>query len=348
MGFKASLSPRLIKNRIRLLKSFLSKETVSRGFPVEIAIEITNHCNADCIMCPRQKMTRKKGFMDFNLFKKIVDEAKEYTEFVFLHLAGEPLLHPKLMQMIDYCDQIGLKTGLSTNAIILDKIKSEQLLDSSLDLLVLSFDGVNKETYEKIRKKANFESTYKNIEQFLQLKAKTKRAPYTMIQLIYQKENFAEAREFYFKWKKSAVDVVRVKPYLNYPGLDEYLGKKPKRNPNDKTTPCVLLWRQLAIYWDGTVVACCMDFLSQAVLGNAAETSIAETWNNEKMQRLRDIHASGQAGDLSFCRECTMPQVSFPMLLGTLFLDDLVIKKLLPRIEQLSILKNMKRVSYFD
>jgi radical SAM protein with 4Fe4S-binding SPASM domain len=347
--FMPSLTPKLVKNRLRLLRSYVKGETVSRGFPVELAIEITNHCNADCIMCPRQKMTRKKGYMDFNVFKKIVDEAKDYTEFTFLHLAGEPLLHPELRRMIDYCRQVGLKTGLSTNGIILDEEKSKLLIDSPLDLLVLSLDGVTKETYEKIRKKSNFEKTCLNIERFLQLKSESKKAPYTMIQLIYQKENHKEAKEFFLKWKKSAADVVRVKPYLNYPGLDEYLGEKPKRKQDEKKAkPCVLLWRQPAIYWDGTVVACCMDFLSQMALGNVKDASIADIWNNEKMQKLREIHADGRAGDLSFCNECTMPQVSLPMLLGTLFLHDLSIKKLLPRIEQLSILKNIKRVSYFE
>jgi radical SAM protein with 4Fe4S-binding SPASM domain len=316
---------------------------------VELAIEVTNHCNANCIMCPRQKMTREKGFMEFELFKKIVDEAKEYTEFVFLHLAGEPLLHPELMSMIDYCGEIGLKTGLSTNAIILDESKSEQLIHSPLDLLVLSFDGVTRETYEAIRKKAKFEQTYQNIERFLQMKSTSKKAPYTMIQLIYQKENFNEAREFYLKWKKTAVDVVRIKPYLNYPGLDGYLGKKTRiKQITQDIKPCVLLWRQLAIYWDGTVVACCMDFLSRAVLGNVKEMSITETWNGEQMQKLREVHGRGGLNELAFCSQCTVSHVSLPMLLGTLFLDDLTIKKLLPRIEQLSILKNIKRISYFD
>ncbi|NIO81501.1 MAG: radical SAM protein [Candidatus Aminicenantes bacterium] len=347
MGLKTSLSPRLIKNRIRLLKSYLKRETVSRGFPVEIAIEITNHCNANCIMCPRQKMEREKGFMDFDLFKKIVDEAREYTEFVFLHLAGEPLLHPKLMEMIDYCGKIGLKSGFSTNAISLDEAKSKQLLQLPLDLLVLSFDGVTKETYETIRKKANFESTYQNINRFLVLKSKSKKSPYTMIQLIYQEENFKEAKDFYLKWKKSAVDVVRVKPYLNYPGLDEYLGKRTRRT-GEKIKPCMLLWRQLAIYWDGTVVACCMDFLSKMVLGNAADASIAEIWNGDPMQKLREIHGSGKIAELKHCMECSIPQVGLVGLVGMLFLDDFVIKKLLPRIEQLTILKNIKRVSYFD
>lgn len=385
MGFKESISPRLIANRYRLLRSYQKKEKISRGFPVELALELTNHCNADCIMCPRQKMKRPKGFMPFDIFKKIVDEAREYTEFIFLHLAGEPLMNPDLFKMIEYCGQIGMKCGLSTNAICLDKKRAGQLVDSALDVLVLSFDGVTKETYEKIRRKANFEKTLENIEYFLELKAAHKKSknnknksPYTMIQLIYQKENFSEAREFYFKWKKSAVDIVRVKPYLNYPGLDEFQGKIPLRtdaqnigNPGEtanpanptsqneqtketkqkrkkKVQPCVLLWRQLAIYWDGTVVGCCMDFLSRGVIGDVSKESLADIWNGEKMQQLRKQHAEGNQNNMHLCKECTQPQVGGVMLLGTLFLDDLVIKKLLPRIEQWSILRNMKKVSYFE
>lgn len=347
MGLKTSLSPRLIQNRIQLLRSYCKRETTTKGFPVEIAIEVTNHCNLNCIMCPRQKMKREKGFMDFDLFKKIVDEAKEYTEFVFLHLAGEPLLHPKLMEMIDYCGKTGLKSGLSTNALCLDEAKSKQLLQSPLDLLVLSFDGVTKESYEAIRKKSNFESTLQNIDRFLDMKSKSGRAPYTMIQLIYQEENYDEAKGFYLKWKKSAVDVVRVKPYLNYPGLDKYVGKRSRRR-KEKINPCVLLWRQLAIYWDGMITACCMDFLSKMILGNVAETSIAEIWNGEPMQKLREIHGNGRIAELKHCMECSIPQVGAAGLTAMLFLDDFVIKKLLPRVEQLTILKNIKRMSYFD
>ncbi|MCP4154478.1 MAG: radical SAM protein [bacterium] len=347
MGFKQSLTPKLIKNRIKLLKSYWKKEAISRGFPVEIAIEITNHCNADCIMCPRQKMTRKKGFMELNLFKKIVEEIKEYTEFVFLHLAGEPLLHPELKKMITYCKEAGLKTALSTNAIVLDQEKSAALIDSPLDMVVLSLDGVTKETYEKIRKKANFETTHQNINYFLELKSKAKKGPYAMIQLIYQKENFSEAKEFYAKWKKSAADVVRIKPYLNYPGLDEYMGKIPQKQDKYKQ-PCILIWRQPSIYWDGTVVSCCMDFLSQMPIGNVNHNTIAEIWNSDKVKKMREIHARGDYHTLPLCKDCTVPQVGLLSLVGTIFLDNLTIKKLLPRIEQLSILKNIKKTSYFD
>lgn len=284
MLYLKSLSPKLIKNRISLSRSYFKKESISRGKPLELAIEITNHCNADCIMCPRQKMKREKGFMDFALFKKIVDEIKDYAELVFLHFAGEPLLHPELIRMINYCGQIGLMTAFSTNAMLLDVDMSEKLIRSPLNFLVISFDGTTKRTYEKIRRKSSFEQTRSNIQKFLKIKLQSKKSPYTVISLVYQKENFNEARGFCLEWKNSGVDDTRIKSYLHYPGLDNYYGKLP-RKINKSLSPCLFLWRQLGIYWDGTAVACCLDFLSQMVVGDVCRESIKDIWNGEKLKK---------------------------------------------------------------
>lgn len=347
LSLARSLAPKFIKNRILLLKSYLNREPVAKGFPIELSVELTNHCNADCIMCPRAKMQRKKGFMDFDLFKKIADQAKEYTELISLHLAGEPLLHPELMRMINYCGKIGLKTMLSTNSILLDAAKARELLDSPLSLLTLSLDSVTKETYEKIKGRPDFDVVYGNIDRFLHLKDKSRKRPYTIVQLVYLKENAGEAREFISKWKAVKADAVRIKPYFNYPGLDGYLGKNPKRSTT-YLNPCILLWRQLTIYWDGTAVSCCQDFLSQMVVGDANRESIKDIWNSGSMLNMRKLHARGGWGELALCKDCTMPQVKLPLLLATVLLDALTIKKLLPKIEQSVILNDIRRFSYFS
>lgn len=346
MSLIKSLSPRLIKNRLLLAKSYLRRESLIKGSLVELSIELTNHCNADCIMCPRQKMSRKKGFMDFDLFKKIVDEVKDYIELAILHLAGEPLLHPELMRMIDYCGKIGLRTMFSTNAILLDELKSKELIKSSLNLLTLSFDSTTKNTYEKIRKRSNFDITYDNIQRFLSLKAKSKKTPFTVIQLIYLRENASEAKDFLVKWQNSGVDAARIKPYFNYPGLDNYLGGSPRR-VTAHLKPCILLWRQLTIYWDGTVVPCCQDFLSRMVVGDVNRNSVIDIWNGEGMVKIRQIHAQGGHRNLSLCRDCTVPQLSLTSLLGTIFFNALTIRKILPILEQFVILNNIHGLSYF-
>lgn len=342
-----SFSPNFINNRIKLLSGYLNRKSISEGSPLELALEITNQCNANCIMCPRAKMKRKIGYMELSLLKQIAEEAKGRTELIFLHLAGEPLLHPQIFEMIKLCRKVGIKTAFSTNAVLLDEDMSKRLLESPPDLLTLSLDGTNKKTYEKIRKRTDYEMVLSNIQGFLKLKSKAKRPPYTIIQLIYMKENATEAEAFLSIWKRSQVDAARIKPFFNYPGLDEDLCALPK-SQNEFRKPCILIWRQLTVYWDGTVVACCQDFLSQSVLGNLKENSLEEIWNGSLMQQMRMIHAQGRRDKIPLCRDCTMPKVNFPFLLASIFIDDLSIKKILPKIEELAIIKKIRQVSYFS
>lgn len=346
ISFIRSLSPRLIKNKFLLVESYVKREPTIAGLPVELSIELTNHCNSDCIMCPRQKMSRKKGFMEFNLFKKIVDEAKDFVELAILHLAGEPLLHPELMRMIHYCGKIGLRTMFSTNAILLDELRAKELIKSPLNLLTLSFDAVTKNTYEKIRRISDFDIAYQNIQRFLSLKAKSKSAPYTVIQMIYLKENAQEAKDFLVKWQDSGANAVRIKPYFNYPGLDNYLGGVP-RKMESPLKPCLLLWRQLTIYWDGTVVPCCQDFLSGKVIGDVNQDSIMDIWDDEGMIKMRQVHAQGGGHNLSLCKDCTIPQLSLTSFLGAVFFNALTIRKILPVLERWAILNNLHSLNYF-
>lgn len=341
-----SLAPKFIKNRTKLISGYLGKKPVTEGFPLELAIEITNHCNVDCVMCPRNKMERPKGYMDISLFKEIVNQAKGKTEFMFLHLAGEPLLHPDLPEMISLSRRAGIKTAFSTNAVLLNEKMSRKVLENPPDLLVLSLDGTSKETYESIRRRTNFENVVSNINGFLRLKPK-RRAPYTIIQLIYMKENAPEAEKFLSEWKKTRVNAVRIKPFFNYPGLDKNLSAIAGSSAKPEK-PCILIWRQLAVYWDGTVVVCCQDFLGQSVLGNLKKTPLQEIWNGEKMRQMRLTHLRGERDKINLCRSCTMPKASPAVLLASIFVDDLSIKKILPKIEEWAILKNIRQTNYFS
>ena len=88
---------------------------------------------------------------------------------------GEPLLHPKLPEFIKYAKMKGiLETIINTNATHLNEKKSEELIEAGLDLIIYSFDGGSKKTYEKNRpgrfKKNNFEDVYKNIKNFHKVK----------------------------------------------------------------------------------------------------------------------------------------------------------------------------------
>lgn len=346
IDFSNSFNPKFIKNRVRVVSDYLNKTLICKGFPLELAIETTNHCNVDCIMCPRNKMERARGYMEVSLLKEIIEQAKGKTEFMFLHLAGEPLLHPRLFEMISLCREAGIKTAFSTNAVLLNEAMSRKVLENSPDLLVLSLDGTSRETYENIRRRTNFDNVVSNINGFLRLKSKAKKSPYTIIQLIYMQENATEAETFLSSWRKTRVDAVRIKPFFNYPGLDKNLSVLAD-NRSQFEMPCILMWRQLAIYWDGAVVACCQDFLGQSVLGNLKENCLENIWNGEKMRQMRLIHINGQRDKINLCRNCTMPKARLPFLLASIFVDDLSIKKILPKIEEWAVLKNVRQANYF-
>src|SRR3990172_1700346 len=91
------------------------------SYPDRMYIESTNVCNLSCIMCPNgtSGMKRPKGYMDFELFKRIVNEMAPHVETTTLHIWGEPLLHPKIIDMISYCKAKSLPCEISTNATLL-------------------------------------------------------------------------------------------------------------------------------------------------------------------------------------------------------------------------------------
>jgi len=147
------------------------RETTPTG-PLYLNIEPTNACNLKCHTCSIDG-TRKRGFMDLDLFRKIVDQAPKAGVYeVALFLGGEPLLHKDLPYMVKYVVSKGLDARIYTNACMLTREKSEALLDAGLSFLGISFDGDNKEDYEKMRVGANYEKVLENVLTFLRLKKK--------------------------------------------------------------------------------------------------------------------------------------------------------------------------------
>ena len=159
------------KRLLQIAFSYWLKWEKLNYLPIRLWIELSSACNLRCVMCPQSEPgSIERGFMKFELFKKIIDEAKTFVYDINLHHRGESLLHPELARMIDYAAKAGLYTRLHTNATILDEEKARAILEAGLDFLSFSFDGFTAETYEKIRRRANFETTINHISNFLKLK----------------------------------------------------------------------------------------------------------------------------------------------------------------------------------
>ncbi|MBI3813892.1 MAG: radical SAM protein, partial [Nitrospinae bacterium] len=126
--------------------------------PLKVTIEITNACNSDCIMCPRQSMTRSVGNMDFELYKKIIaDCGRIGVKIIQPFNFGEPLLHKRLGDFIRYAkENTKSRVQISTNGSILDDEKAREILDSGLDRINIDIDGFTRDTYKKVRRNLDF------------------------------------------------------------------------------------------------------------------------------------------------------------------------------------------------
>ena len=266
--------------------------------PLCIDIETASICDLACPHCFREYILTPDKIMKIDFYKKIIDTAAELEiPSIKLNWRGEPLLNPQLEKFIEYAKDKGIiEVSINTNATHLTKERSQSLIDSGLDLIIYSFDGGTKKTYEKLRpsrfEKNTFEKTYDNIKNFHLIKKKNnKKFPVTKIQMVLVGDSRNEIKEFYNLFT-DYVDDVSVSRYQERGGnmkdidknhidkIDKYfkennLPKDTKYNIDPSgdievaiaRKPCEQIFQRLMITYDGRVAMCCLDWGAQHCLG---------------------------------------------------------------------------------
>jgi MoaA/NifB/PqqE/SkfB family radical SAM enzyme len=270
-------------------------------FPLVVAAENTNICNAKCLMCPYPTMRRRKGFMDMTLFCKIVDECAAHPG-VELRLTGfgEPLLDKKLVQRIEYAKGKGIeKVQLTTNASLLDKDTAAAIINSGLDEIMFSVDGYDRESYERVRGGLSFDKVHENLRLFRRIRGEN-RKPRTIASIICFDEYRGHRKEIIRLWRDCA-DRLFVKPPEDWAG--EASGFNERTSGKKTHIPCPYLWTQFLITWDGAVGLCCRDFCNIRIsIGNVNRESISDVWHGATLERLRATDALGRT--LPPCLRC--------------------------------------------
>ena len=275
--------------------------------PLSLDLEIAAICDLACPHCHREYLITPDKIMNEQLYKKLVDEAAELEiPSIKLIWRGEPLLHPKLKDFIYYAKTAGiLEVIINTNATHLNATKAKELIDSGLDLLIYSFDGGTKETYEKMRpgrfKKNNFDDVYNNIKNFKLIKDRHNSIfPITKIQMIMTKKTRSEVNQFYELFR-DCVDDITVTQYNERGGEIDDLDFKKKKiildylniNNLDKNTPymvdiddnifisekrrtCDQIYQRLMVTYSGKVGMCCHDWGAQHAIGYLSKESFEE------------------------------------------------------------------------
>lgn len=288
----------------KIFFSYVKRREVCSYYPSRLWIEPTSRCNLKCKMCLNKELSSSElGFMDLDLFEKIIDELRFHSYDIYVHHRGESLLHPKLPNMISYANLNGIKTRLHTNATLLNENKAESLIDAGLDFLSFSFDGYSKEEYESIRINANYERTLSNIKEFLNIKKKKKSSkPYVTFTVIeFKNHSPGERKNFFRQFDGLPLDAVRIRKPHNWGGSYSNSGINEDKNI---FLPCTFPWYSLTILWDGTVLPCPQDFFGKLNLGNVKQSSISQIWNSPKLVELRKSMTKDAAQLLIPCKDC--------------------------------------------
>lgn len=277
--------------------------------PQVVQLEVTNACNLHCINCPHRDMRRRIGFMEMEIYKKVIDECvKLEVDDIYLSGIGEPTLHKSLVDMVAYAKTSKVaRLALYTNATLLTPQLSEGLIERGLDELYVSVDAATNETYNKLRPPSRLAVVEDNLRNLIKLRNEMKSTkPQVTVKFIKKPENVGEMRLFKRKWRGLA-DEIYIGFAHNWGGAID--GGKSEWQGNVKRNPCTMIFRFLNILWDGRVSLCCLDSEGEVILGDVKETSVKETWCSKRLQEIRQAHLDGNFDKTPLCDKCSFRDV---------------------------------------
>lgn len=284
-----------------LLNSLPKKKKITELLHPEVRYEVTDKCNATCIMCPRDKHEhgREHGIMDQEKYERSIDEIVGLgARKIVLTGFGEPMLDKKLEKKIAYANKNGLTTYIISNGSVLTSKRARGILEAGLSEIRISLYGMGTESYNAVMQGLDYDKTMKGLMQFIDMRNET--AAKTRIQISYleMEENKMDTQKFKDFWEPK-VDAIEIwKPHNFGDGRDF-------RERTEKKVSCGRpLNGPLQIQWNGEVIACCYDYNNQIILGNAFETPVLDILNAQKYRLLSYAHESGRFDLFPYCNQC--------------------------------------------
>ncbi|HEX5070588.1 MAG TPA: radical SAM/SPASM domain-containing protein [Vicinamibacterales bacterium] len=297
---------RLLKANARPVRRLLLRTGRDRAprWPDIVQIESTNLCNAKCVFCPRDDMHRRQGVMDFELYRKVVDECAALgITHVRVHNYGEPFLDRELVEKVRYAKSKGIaEVGMISNGSLITEELARGMIDAGLDAINISVDAAGKEVFESTRVHLKYDDVTDNIRTLARLRRESGKTHPKLILSFVRQHNSADEAAFIREWTPVA-DKIHITDLHNWAGT-----------LNDKTEvnyPCYRLWLTFTVLWDGRVSMCCADFDGRHIFGDLRTQSIAEVWNSPVYRAARRQHL--ESGGPGICRSCDLPKKDSPL-----------------------------------
>ncbi len=243
----------------------------------KVYIEITNNCNLNCSFCIHNKRERK--FMDIEDFKIILDKIKLYTEYIYLHVLGEPLMHPKINEFIEEASKY-FKVNITTNGYFLKRIVNNKNI-RQVNISLQAYD--NKVSLEKYMesiindaKELEKNNTIINYRLWA-LDKELKKKMQEILSKYYNKVNINEEAEFI------------------WPSLDN--------DYYNEVGSCRGLIDHIGILVDGTIIPCCLDSEGVINLGNIYKDELDTVLSSNRVTKMIEGFKNNKKIE-ELCKKC--------------------------------------------
>lgn len=301
---------------------------ISSKLPKTAQIEVTNRCNLDCKMCPREHLNVEYKDMDFELFKILINKLKGVSEIILMGW-GEPLIHPQIAEMIQYSHNAGFKTRLTSNAVLLNDKNINKIINTGLDEITFSIDSVHSSDFghtvtsqvENIKNFANkfplfpitLQTTiYKNREEEIfgiikfanKIKAKINIGRLDMrFNNELKRPNFKEEKSIVLKLVEFG-DKQGVLVNCMYHSIDKgfkrFAYKLIKGLLHQGGRYCLRIHDYIYVDLKGNIIPC--GYLYKYNLGSLLKEDLKDIWHSKKNRQFRE-------NQKKICKKCDMFQI---------------------------------------
>ena len=252
------------------------------------------------------------------LNRRIIDELKSTLTYITYYFQGEPYLNKNFTEMVSYASAQNIYTATSTNAHYLTDENCKQTIESGLDRLIISIDGVQQETYGKYRIGGNVEKVINGTRNIMQWKSKMKsKTPFVIWQFIVFRHNENEIEEIKKLAKEVGVDQLKIKTaqIYNFEDNADLIPKNEKYSRYGKSgisykiknkllSHCWRMWHACVITWDGLIAPCCFDKDASYRLGDIKKLSFKQIWNGKEYSRFRKLILKSRS-NIDICQNCS-------------------------------------------
>lgn len=310
---KAKIKPRIdIENRTKL------ETVIPLNVPFIINVDPADICNFQCKFCPtgdkelmRETPGRNHGIMNFELYKKIIDDIREFEKpikVLRLYKDGEPLLNPGLADMIRYAKEkrCAERIDTTTNAVLLTPRKNMELVEAGLDRINISIEGVNaKQYWEFCKSRIDFEKLVENIRHLYE-----NRKQCEIIVKINGDILTEEDKERFYEIFGDIADGVYVEhvmscwPEFEIKGVEvnkEFgiYGQKIK-----EVQVCPYVFYSFSINSDGSASACFLDWSRKLIIGDVKTESVKDIWLGQRLKEYQKMFLMKKRKSHPVCGNC--------------------------------------------